>query len=682
MTGKWQTLGVLYAIVSFGFSQIFFNLVQVNPRAFPVAPGFAIWTLLWLQVIPLAILFLLDRFTASNDLTLRIWRAVLCLLLAASLLKQFSVFHQDFFTHFLRFIPAAILYGLVCGCVLVIMVISPRLAHGIQTYLAFAGILALAFPIIFLYSLFSVTNQHPQGVVQNSDVCERCNSSIYVVVFDELSLQALLKNDKIDASQFPNFAALAGDSIWFRNATTNHWGTVNSIPSLLTGKINPTYSDATILDFVPSNMPKTVLLSEVEVENWLRYSHNANAGIEFRGKGFFLNRHPWLTAKFIGYRLWGFFTFHLPQNILFDDPEYHVTTAEQEDLFLDAIQSRQPQFVMWHCSLPHSPFIYGADGSARHEYPDFFPFEKEYKTSSFPLIFSRYREQARFADLILGRILERMKSTGAYRDSILIVASDHGLRIWGDVFNNVDLLARVPVFFHIPGREPAVIESNFQLCDLAPTLLDAFGCSPSIAKFDGFSGLHPAPPDRIASLHFYPAKVVYDLNPATNQWNLSANAEHGVGGIVAPLQRGFYAVHVFDDVMAAREERTDFLTRYLDRHFPISVTDQDVQQLKRQIQQMQNEPTTARYQFTRGMYYFFLALTETQLVADGEKLDTREITSHWITARDLLKLSGGLSPWIGESVGQLIEESDRNHDKQLDEKELSAIIRNRRGGLK
>lgn len=684
-SSRWKSLAALYAVLSFGFSQIFFNLVQINPRAFPAAVGFAVWTLLWIQIIPLLLLFLLDRIFhrfGAESYGFRIWRAVLYSALVIVLLKQFSVFHERVYWKWAGFVPSWILFFAAAALIFVLSFTSRKIAQWAETYLALAGMLSLSLPLFFLYSLYSVAKAHP--VASERQVATRSDriSSVYMIIFDETSLQAILRNGSPDAIDFPNFSGLAGDSLWLRNATTNHWATVNSLPSILTGKIHPSPFDPTVMELLSHQLPNTVLLSEIEVENWLRHVHHTSGEIQYRGKGFFLSRNPVSAIEFIGYRLWGFLTFRLPQNILFDDPEYHVTLDQQQSAFLESIRPDIRQFVLWHCSLPHSPFLYTSRGGKHHQYPDFFPFEKEYRKSEFATIFDRYREQIRYTDRILGQILQKMKSTGAYRNSILIVTSDHGVRVWGDLFHNIDLIARVPVFIHIPGRQPAVIDSDFQLADLAPTLLDALGYQYSKTNFDGHSALSGPQTERQPMVYFHPAEFAYIRNSKTGEWVrwLPGKATSGIDSITAPSvsqERGFYAVQAVDDAMMAREQGTDFLARYLQRHFPKSITQSDIQQLESRIENMNGRPVTPSNQFKRGMNYFFLALAETQLISSGTKLDASAIDQHWTKARDTLKTAGDLQPLVADAIGRLILESDANNDDQLDEQELTEMIRSR-----
>jgi hypothetical protein len=59
---------------------------------------------------------------------------------------------------------------------------------------------------------------------------------VVLIVFDAFR-STLLQDARgnIDASRFPNLAALAGTATWFPNATTAHENTVFSVPAILDG---------------------------------------------------------------------------------------------------------------------------------------------------------------------------------------------------------------------------------------------------------------------------------------------------------------------------------------------------------------------------------------------------------------------------------------------------------------
>ena len=73
-----------------------------------------------------------------------------------------------------------------------------------------------------------------RGEPRRASHVERCPGCH--MVFDEISLVTLLDSDAaIDASHFPNLADLAGDGIWFRNATTVSDYTRWALPAIVSG---------------------------------------------------------------------------------------------------------------------------------------------------------------------------------------------------------------------------------------------------------------------------------------------------------------------------------------------------------------------------------------------------------------------------------------------------------------
>ena len=77
---------------------------------------------------------------------------------------------------------------------------------------------------------------------------------IIMIVFDEFPLTSLLdENYQIDTVRYPNFAALADRSTWFRNATTVSEETVVAVPALLTGRYPDRFRMPRASDY-PSNL--------------------------------------------------------------------------------------------------------------------------------------------------------------------------------------------------------------------------------------------------------------------------------------------------------------------------------------------------------------------------------------------------------------------------------------------
>ena len=88
---------------------------------------------------------------------------------------------------------------------------------------------------------------------------------IVMVIFDELPLRSLLdRSGNIDSDRFPNFADLANDATWFRNARTVSETTQYATPAILTGTY-PKADQSKIAAF--SDYPENLF-------TWLRNSHH------------------------------------------------------------------------------------------------------------------------------------------------------------------------------------------------------------------------------------------------------------------------------------------------------------------------------------------------------------------------------------------------------------------------
>jgi hypothetical protein len=82
---------------------------------------------------------------------------------------------------------------------------------------------------------------------------------IVLVVFDELPLNSLLDADgKIDAERYPNFAALAREAYWFRNASTVAQTTSYAVPAILSGRYPTARGAAPTLRYYPVNLFTTL----------------------------------------------------------------------------------------------------------------------------------------------------------------------------------------------------------------------------------------------------------------------------------------------------------------------------------------------------------------------------------------------------------------------------------------
>jgi hypothetical protein len=274
-----------------------------------------------------------------------------------------------------------------------------------------------------------------------------------MIVLDELPTDSLLGGDgRIDATRFPNFARLAAGSDWFPNATTVGDWTWRALPAMLTGT-NPRHrrwtadgGRSTIFRLLSER--GYALHSLEEVTRVCRY----RACRHLAGRGLFGN---------------------LGQGRM-----------ERLDATIASIRrTRRPTFTFHHTPLPHQPWVYLPSGR-RYEQglgdfrrgvsgpPGFHdPFLTLHNEQ-------RYLLQLGAVDLALGRLLQRLRATRLYDQSLIIVTADHGIAFDLNVPDrrkvtpgNIDEIAPVPLFMKFPRQRTGRVDRSYaRTVDIVPTV--------------------------------------------------------------------------------------------------------------------------------------------------------------------------------------------------------------------
>ena len=105
----------------------------------------------------------------------------------------------------------------------------------------------------------------------------------------------------------------------------------------------------------------------------------------------------------------------------------------------------------------------------------------------------RYLLQVQFADLWLGRILDRLQSTGQLEKTMVVVTADHGMAFVPGVSRRTPTdrtlpdIVSVPLFIKRPGQVAGRIsDDNVEIIDVLPTIADELGLPLDVA-WDGQS---------------------------------------------------------------------------------------------------------------------------------------------------------------------------------------------------
>ncbi len=168
---------------------------------------------------------------------------------------------------------------------------------------------------------------------------------------------------------------------------------------------------------------------------------------------------------------------------------------------LQQAAARHERFVLWtHLFEPHSSYM------THKEFPT--------SLSGVPGLMEKYDYEIAFTDLWVKKLFDALHATGLDKNTAVVVMADHG-EAWGEhkaYFHGTDLYdeqTRVPLILAVPGQAPHVVDTDVELVDVAPTLLDLVG-APIPAGMRGRS-LLPA----VEGKPLGPAPIYAELMPAT-----------------------------------------------------------------------------------------------------------------------------------------------------------------------
>jgi hypothetical protein len=296
---------------------------------------------------------------------------------------------------------------------------------------------------------------------------------VILLVLDELPSDSLLdRRGRIDPLRYPNFAALAGDATWFRNAYSIYDSTTKAVPLILDGR------------------------RPVKGSSGDRRSHPRSIFDMFGRLGYRIVSSEEATAL-CPTRLCRGARTKRPAII----PRLNHGRPERFARFVRSLRpGRRPTFWMKHVLLPHGPYLYLPSGaSTRREPRDLVPGMNSTRGFHDPFLTrhneQRYLLQLGYVDRLLGRLLRRLRAKGMYDDAMIVITADHGFA-WqvgaatrrSVSAGNVEELAPVPLLVKRPRqRRGRVNDSYVRTLDVAPTIADVLGFSLGY-RADGRSG--------------------------------------------------------------------------------------------------------------------------------------------------------------------------------------------------
>jgi len=370
-------------------------------------------------------------------------------------------------------------------------------------------------PFIFL-ALFLFDSPASKLVfVHNPTVHERRVTSttpVVLVVFDEFAPVALMnRNEQIDAQRYPNFAALAHDSTWFRSATTVQWLTEVAVPAILTGilppntgrKPLPTYADhprniftllggsyrvravESITSLCPPKLCKEVRGASPSAVSDTTRSLTSDAGIVYLHlllPSPYVNDIPDISDS------WGNFgqqeKAEKPNEASESGPILPCgrNVCRFTSLFS---RDRRPTLYVLHSLLPHVPYLYLPSGQRYGvQAPLLRGIQHNRWSQAWPALQAdqRFILQVEYTDRALGLIVQRLKAKGIYDRALMIVVADHGVSNRNGqprrrpTPGNLQDIAFVPLFVKLPNQHTPKINDGFaRTIDIVPTIAHVLG---------------------------------------------------------------------------------------------------------------------------------------------------------------------------------------------------------------
>ena len=334
---------------------------------------------------------------------------------------------------------------------------------------------------------------------------------VVLIVFDEFSTVSLMnRREGIDAGRYPNFAALAGDSTWFRSATSVYWLSEGAVPAILTGRIPtphrlPVYSEypnsvftllggsyrlrviETLTRLCPRSLCRDKPPAQARAVQDTTGSLVSDVGIVYLH---LLVPEPYAAHLPSISESWGNFGGKKQSA----EPVRRSSSGAIQACgrgvcpFTQLVSAdRIPTLYFLHSLLPHVPYVYLPSGRRYTVDARVLRGNKNgLWLEDWPALQShqRYLLQLGYTDRALGLVLRRLRATGVYDRALVIVTADHGVSFRPrdqrrfPTASNLEDIAFVPLFVKLPGQKQGrVVDSYARTVDVVPTIARVLGIS-------------------------------------------------------------------------------------------------------------------------------------------------------------------------------------------------------------
>ncbi len=210
--------------------------------------------------------------------------------------------------------------------------------------------------------------------------------------------------------------------------------------------------------------------------------------------------------------------------------------ADRARKFIEA-DTERPFFICFATMEPHRPFPReGADPVDPEDVivPDYLPDLPECRQE-----LAEYYESAQRGDAGLQRLIEHVKATGHWENTLIVFVSDNGIAFPGAKTNLYEPGIRLPMVVRHPGLKKAghVNHAMISYTDITPTILDYAGVGAEKEEFHGRSFLpilekkNPGGWDEVYASHsLHEVTMYYPMRMVRNRrfkliWNIAYGLE-------------------------------------------------------------------------------------------------------------------------------------------------------------
>lgn len=296
---------------------------------------------------------------------------------------------------------------------------------------------------------------------------------VYLFVFDEWSYERTFVEHTVRDS-FPNLSALATQSVVFHDAHSPGEDTARSMPGLLfqtglppairdgqvgfdrDGRLVPTSEFDCLFNATADRNYRRIMIgaflpyrawlgNQVDVCRSYCYYPRAESLVgRVAVHGF--NTLSYLTDP------WSVLAYDKLKTRANDRQLLKVHEQTRADIFSVIRDQPAATFAVFHCMLPHEPFILNPDGNYRG------PGESAWVRSNV----EGYTRNLACLDRFIGQIVQCMHESGRFDDALLIMTSDHSWR-FDPARKTSEIkspLTHVPLLVKLPGQREAVSVTN------------------------------------------------------------------------------------------------------------------------------------------------------------------------------------------------------------------------------